>query len=136
MRSDGIWILTQPLLYLQNNLLVEFEHKDSVKHLLEQVSYFSDPGQMPVQSRLLYAVHSSNVYQQHSLPPAFIHTVGTKNFTQQQYQAADSVCIHALCYLLIFFYHIFNSCTLKDFKAVTGQQICQSVDTEMRAHTN
>ncbi|XP_025082762.1 poly(A) RNA polymerase, mitochondrial-like isoform X1 [Pomacea canaliculata] len=76
---------------VKNNLLVEFEHKDSVRHLLEQVSYFSDPGQMPVQSRLLYAVHSSNVYQQHSLPPAFIHTVGTKNFTQQQYQAADSI---------------------------------------------
>ncbi|KAL8570165.1 hypothetical protein ACOMHN_030961 [Nucella lapillus] len=72
-------------------LLVEFERRQTVEKLLQHVSYFPDTCQLPIQSRLLYAMNNGQVQRHRPGKPVVPETVVSTELTAEDYIAADSV---------------------------------------------
>ncbi|XP_076455791.1 poly(A) RNA polymerase, mitochondrial-like [Babylonia areolata] len=74
----------------KNYLLVEFQRRETVEKLMQHVSYFPDACQMPVRSRLLYAMSTMHV-QRHRPGQSIVPEVVTnKELSEEDFIAAES----------------------------------------------
>ena len=87
------------LFFLQNYLLVEFKHQETVNKLLQHVSYFPDACQIPVRSRLLYHMQGFHIQRHRPGNSITAEVVQTQELTSEDYLAAESVSMPA-CYVV------------------------------------